>query len=95
MFRPVPLSIIRILALYTQQYVCVIQVMLTACEQAVCITVLHITFLYVQWKTPDYGQRNCSKHVEPYSKNKFEKLMHLFGFIIRSYPTVLALQSIF
>jgi hypothetical protein len=25
--------------------------------------------------------RNCSKHVEFYSNNKFEKLVHLFGFI--------------
>jgi len=31
MFRRVPLSIIRSLALYTQQYVYVIQVMLAAC----------------------------------------------------------------
>jgi len=36
-------------------------------------------------KTPDDGQRNCSKHVEFYSKNKFEKLVHLVGFIIRLY----------
>jgi len=36
-------------------------------------------------KTPDDGQRNCPKHVEFYSKNKFEKLVHLFGFIIRIY----------
>ena len=36
-------------------------------------------------KTPDDGQRNCPKHVEFYSKNKFEKLMHLVGFIIRIY----------
>ena len=28
---------------------------------------------------------NCPKHVEFYSKNKFEKLMHLVGFIIRVY----------
>jgi len=34
-------------------------------------------------KTPDDGQRNCPKNVEFYSKNKFEKLVHLFGFIIR------------
>jgi len=34
-------------------------------------------------KTPDDGRRNCPKHVEFYSKNKFEKLMHLVGFIIR------------
>ena len=26
---------------------------------------------------------NCPKHVEFYSKNKFEKSVHLFGFIIR------------
>jgi len=36
-------------------------------------------------KTPDDGQRNCLKHVEFYSKNKFEKLVHLVGFIIRIY----------
>ena len=27
--------------------------------------------------------KNCPKHVEFYSKNKFEKLVHLVGFIIR------------
>ena len=36
-------------------------------------------------KTPDDGQRNCPKHVEFYSTNKFEKLVHLIGFIIRIY----------
>jgi len=41
--------------------------------------------LYVQRKTVDDGQRNCPKHVEFYSKSKFEKLVHLFGFIIRIY----------
>ena len=34
-------------------------------------------------KTPDDGQRNCPKHVEFYSKNKFVKSVHLVGFIIR------------
>jgi len=34
-------------------------------------------------KTPDDGQRNCPKHVEFHSKNKFEKLVHLVDFIIR------------
>jgi hypothetical protein len=29
-------------------------------------------------------QRNCPKHVEFHSKNKFEKLVHLVGFIIRN-----------
>jgi len=32
--------------------------------------------------TPDDGQRNCLKHAEFYSKNKFEKLVHLVGFVI-------------
>ena len=41
--------------------------------------------LCVQWKTSDDGQRNCSKHVEFYSKNKFEKLVYLVGFIITIY----------
>ena len=41
--------------------------------------------LRVQWKTPDDGQRKCPKHVEFYSKNIFEKLVHLVGFILRIY----------
>jgi len=36
-------------------------------------------------KIPDGGQRNCPKHVEFYSKNKSEKLVHQVGFIIRVY----------
>ena len=39
--------------------------------------------LCLQCLTPDDGQRNCPKHVEFYSKNKFEKLVHVVGFIIR------------
>jgi len=51
-----------------------------------CIyTMWHTPLLCLQWKTPDDGQRNCPKHVEFYSKNKFEKLVHLVGFIIRIY----------
>ena len=56
-----------------------------SCSQAVSKPVWHIPLLCLQWKTPDYGQRNCPKHVEFYSKNKFEKLVHLVGFIIRIY----------
>jgi len=52
-----------------------------SCSQAVW----HIPLLCVQWKTADDGQRNCPKHVEVDSKNKFEKLLHLVGFIIRIY----------
>jgi len=36
-------------------------------------------------KTPDDGQRNCPKHVEFYSKYKFEKLVHLVGFITSNF----------
>ena len=39
--------------------------------------------LCVQCWTPDDGQRNCPKQVEFYSKNKYEKLVHLVGFIKR------------
>ena len=38
--------------------------------------------LCVQRKTPDDGQRYCPKPVDPYSKNKFEKLVLLVGLII-------------
>ena len=37
----------------------------------------------IQYQTPDDGQKSCPKHVELYSKNKFEKLVHIVGFIIR------------
>jgi len=55
------------------------------CSEAVSKPVWHIPLLCVQWKTPDDGQRNSPKHVEFYFKNKFEKLVHLVGFIIRIY----------
>jgi len=75
MFRTVPLSIIKSFSLYTQQW--------------------YISYRFAdslrtgsgrncQFR-PDDGQRNCPKHVEFYSKNKFEKLVHLVGFIIRIY----------
>ena len=58
--------------------------LLTACEQdqlsATCMT---YTIAACKVKTPDDAQRNCPKHVEFYSKNKFEKLVHVVGFIIR------------
>ena len=38
----------------------------------------------VQCWIPDDGQRNCPKHVEFYSKNIYEKLVLLVGFIIRT-----------
>jgi hypothetical protein len=41
--------------------------------------------LCIQYLTPDYGHKTCPKYIEFYSKNKFEKFVHLFGFIIRIY----------
>jgi hypothetical protein len=61
-----------------------------SCSQAVTKPVRHAPLLCVQWKTPDDGQRNCPKHVEFYPKNKFEKLVHLVGFIIRIYHDALS-----
>ena len=43
----------------------------------------------VYGENPDDGQRNCPKHVEFHSKNKFDKLVHLFGFIIRKLSDIL------
>jgi hypothetical protein len=39
----------------------------------------------LSWQLADDGQRNCPKHVEFYSKNKFEKSVHLVAFVIRIY----------
>jgi hypothetical protein len=46
--------------------------------------IYRVPLLCVQWKTPEDGQRNCPKHVELHSKNKYEKLVHLVGFILRN-----------
>ena len=75
----------------------VIQITITACEQdqdgtssvlillASCQqTCTTYTIAVCTGKTPDDGQRNCPINVEFYSKNKFEKLVHLVGFIIRN-----------
>jgi len=56
---------------------------LLASYQQTCMTYTIVVFTVK--KTPDDGDRNCPKHVEFYSKNKFEKLVHLVGFIIRIY----------
>ena len=50
--------------------------------QQTCMT---YTIAVCAVKTTDDGQRNCPKYLEFYSKNKFEKLVHLVGFITRLY----------
>ena len=82
MFRTVPLSIIRSFSLYTQQWYVSYRfsdILLANCQQT-CMIYTHCC-LYSE-KTPVDGQRNCPKNVV-FSKNKFEKLVHLVGFIIR------------
>jgi hypothetical protein len=87
-FRIVPLSIIsRFFTVHTAM-VFVMQVCWPLANRILLAsgqqTLWHILLLCVQWKTPVDGQRNCPKHVEFYSKNKFKKLVHLVGFIIRN-----------
>ena len=98
MFRTVALSIITSFSLYTQQWYMSYRFadslragsgryVMQVCWQleAVNKPLWHIPLLCVQWKTRDDGQSNSPKHVEFYSKNKIEKLVHLVGFIIRIY----------
>jgi len=92
MFRTVPLSVIGSFSLHTQQWYKSYRfadslragsgwtgVPSWSCSQAVSKPVWHIPLLCVQWIAPDDGRRNCPKHVEFHSKNKFEKLVHLVG----------------
>jgi len=44
----------------------------------------YIYHFCVQWKITDDGLSYFLKHVEFCPKNKFEKLVHLFHFIIRN-----------
>ena len=80
MFRTVSLSVIRSFSLYTQQWYMSCRFSDSLLASFSLYT--HHCCVYSE-KTPDDGQRNCPKHVEFYSKNKFEKLVHLIGFIVR------------
>jgi hypothetical protein len=121
MFRTVPLSIIRSYSLDTQQWYMLYRFVDSfwggsgwnrakpfpswSCSKAAYKPLWNIPLLSVQWITPDEGQRNCPKHVEFHLQNKFEKSVHLVGFIIRksdqlveNFPTFCAtgrLKSVF
>jgi hypothetical protein len=71
MFRTVPMSIIRSSSLYAQQWF-----------MSSNLYDINHCCVYSK-KTLDDGQRNCPKHVDFYSEKKFEKLVHLVGFIIK------------
>ena len=87
MFRTVPPLIIRSFSLYTQQWYMSVRnsdpswSCWSQADSKICMTCTIDVFTV---KTPDDGQRNCPKHVEFYSKNKFEKLVHLIGFITKT-----------
>jgi len=97
MFRIVPLSIIRSFSLYTQQWYMSLTVHTSMVYrfadsyQQTCMTYtialctmndIYHCFVYSD-ELLMILQRNCLKHVEFYSKNKFEKLVYLVGFIFR------------
>ena len=71
MFQRVPLSIIRSFSLYTQQW--------------------YVSYKFADSLGAGSGLKfrpvpdRFPKHVDFYSKNKFEKLVHIVGFIIRIY----------
>jgi len=56
-----------------------ILILFTSCQQT-CMT---YTTVACTVKNSWWWRGNCPNHVEFYSKNKFEKLVHLVGFIIR------------
>ena len=55
-------------------------ILLASCQQT-CMT---YTIAVCSVKTSDNGQRNFPKHVEFYSRNKFEILVHLVGFFYKN-----------
>jgi len=81
MFQTVPLSIIGIFFTVHTAMVYVIQV----CRQLASKLSANLYDIYhccvYSEKNPDDGQRNCPKHVEFYSENKFEKLVRLVGLL--------------
>ena len=86
MFRSVPLFIISFFFLFTAHSRIRTELVPSwSCSQAVSKPVWPIPLLCVECRIPDDRQRNCPKHVEFYSKNKFEKLVHLVGFVTRIY----------
>jgi hypothetical protein len=100
-FRTVPLSIIRSYSVHSamvyvietafeqqNQDVTAVPSWPCCCSKALYKPVWHIPLLSVQWITADDGQRNCPKHVEFNFQNKFEKLVHLVGFVINKFVTM-------
>jgi len=81
MFRTIPLSIIS--SFFFTVHTAVVYVIQVCWQLANGIRIHPYHCCVYSEKNPDDGQRNFLKHVEFYSKNKFENLMHLVGCIVR------------
>jgi len=81
MFRTVPLSIMRSFHCTHSNGICHTG-LLTACKLSANLYDIYHCCVYSEKLL--MIERNCPKHVEFYSKNKFEKLVHLVGFVVRT-----------
>jgi hypothetical protein len=83
MFQTVPLSIIRIFSLYTQQWYMsyrFVDSLLASCRQTcMTCTIAVCTVKISRWWTEELSE-TCRVSFQ----NKFEKLVHLVGFIVRN-----------
>jgi hypothetical protein len=85
-FRTVPLSIIRILFTVHSAMVCVIQACRTEFHPGPARkAVWHIPLLSVQWINCWWWTEGLSKTCRVSCQNKFVKLVHLVGFIIKKF----------
>ena len=94
-FRTVPLSTIRSLFTLHSAMVCVRQVCrqvssrsICSCSKAVYKPVWHIPLLSVQWINSWWWTEELSETCTVSSQNKFVKLVHLIGFIIKKFVTM-------
>jgi hypothetical protein len=95
MFRTFPLSIIRSLFTVHSAMVYVIQVCrqlssrsICSCLTAVYKPVWHIPVQSVQWINSCWWTEELYGTCRVSCQNKFEKLVHLFGFIIKKFVTM-------
>jgi hypothetical protein len=56
-----------------------------ACKLSAKLYDIYHCCVYSEKKKTDDGQRNCPKHAEFHSKNKFEKLVHLVSFYCKKF----------
>jgi hypothetical protein len=91
----IPLSLIRRLFVVHSAMVYVIQALYTqlasrtwSCSQAVHKPVWHIPLLSVQWINSWWWTEELSKTCRVSWQNKFVKLVHLIGFIIKKFVTM-------